>query len=429
LEVGSESASDPKEASRTETPGRPPVRAPADSKNRAEPADPYLGQPNGLARVKSHEVDVAVVGAGLAGTSAAAVLAGQGRRVLLLDPRAAYPDCFKAEKVEPDQAELMRELGLMDAMAPALTPIHEVLSACRTGVIERRPIEQYGTLYHDLVNGLRARLPEGLEQRPLRARGIETSPDLQRLSLEDGTEVTARLVVLACGASERLAKQLGMRREWVSRRHSLDFGFYVAPRNGAGFAFDALTYYPDGVATRLGCLSLFPVGTHMRANLFTYQDADGAWAKRFQAAPAETLLQSLPGLEEHAPGFEVTSRIEWAVIELYRVEGHVQPGVVVIGDAFQGVCPITGTGLSKVFRDVATLCLDCVPTWLESPGMGAEKVAAFYDHPRKVKTDQHSLESAFYSREIALNSSWRWRRRAALDRWSRRVASYLKLTR
>ncbi|TKB71129.1 MAG: FAD-dependent oxidoreductase, partial [Nitrospira sp.] len=40
--------------------------------------------------------DVVIVGAGLAGASAAAVLSRKGVRVMLVDSRETYPACFKA---------------------------------------------------------------------------------------------------------------------------------------------------------------------------------------------------------------------------------------------------------------------------------------------------------------------------------------------
>ncbi|MGQ0614296.1 MAG: FAD-dependent oxidoreductase [Planctomycetaceae bacterium] len=378
---------------------------------------------------KETTTDVAIVGAGLGGSTLAAALGARGVRVVLLDPRAVYPECFKAEKVEPDQAVLLRKLGLMEAMSPALTRIHEITSASRAGVFERRKIEQYGALYHDMVNQIRRHLPSSVDYRPTRAREVSASDELQQVTLEEGAVVTARLVVLANGGSKRLAKQLGLQREEISLRHSLTVGFDVARRDGAGFAFDALTYYPRGVATGIGCLSLFPVERRMRANLFTYLDPAGPWVKEFQDAPAQRLRRSLPGLDSFLGEFDVTGKVEWGRIDLYRATGHVRSGVVLIGDAFQGVCPITGTGLSKVLCDVAVLALDCLPRWLATPGMGAEKIAAFYDHPCKKEVDAHSLGSALYSKELALNPSWKWRLRAFRDRWTRRAKLYLRLTR
>ncbi len=382
-----------------------------------------------MVNAKETTADVAIVGGGLAGSCLAAALGARGVRVLLLDPRRIYPDCFKAEKVEPDQAALLRELGLLEALAPSLTRIHEVVSAGRSGVFERRKIEQYGALYQDMVNEIRENLPASVDYRPLRGRELSASPEIQRITLEDGTTATVRLLVLASGTSERLAEQIGLQRDWISKGHSLAFGFDVACGNGERFGFDACTYYPEGVASRISYLSLFPIGNRTRANLFTYLEPACAWAKEFQNAPVATLNRSLPGLDGCLGAFTIPSKIEWGRIDLYRVTGHIRPGVVLIGDAFQGVCPITGTGLTKVLSDVATLALDCVPGWLATPGMGAEKIAEYYDHPRKLRADAHSLRAALYSKNLAINPSLKWRLRASLHRWTRRVRSYFRLTR
>lgn len=72
----------------------------------------------------STDADVVIVGAGLAGASAATVLARKGVRVMLIDSRQTYPACFKAEKIEPDQAELFRKFGLIDRGTSALRKSH-----------------------------------------------------------------------------------------------------------------------------------------------------------------------------------------------------------------------------------------------------------------------------------------------------------------
>jgi hypothetical protein len=73
------------------------------------------------------------------------------------------------------------------------------------------------------------------------------------------------------------------------------------------------------------------------------------------------------------------------------------------------VCPTSGLGVTKVLNDVDLLCSELVPAWLATPGMGVEKVAAFYDHPRKRSVDQRSLESAQYRRHVSTDTSLRWR--------------------
>jgi 2-polyprenyl-6-methoxyphenol hydroxylase-like FAD-dependent oxidoreductase len=69
--------------------------------------------------------DVLIVGAGLAGAAAAAVLGRLGLRVALVDPRLVSPPVFKAEKIEPDQADLLRCLGLMEQVERRAAPILE----------------------------------------------------------------------------------------------------------------------------------------------------------------------------------------------------------------------------------------------------------------------------------------------------------------
>ena len=72
---------------------------------------------------------------------------------------------------------------------------------------------------------------------------------------------------------------------------------------------------------------------------------------------------------------------------LYVRTGYRQPGVVLVGDAFATTCPVTGTGTDKVFTDVAQLCNVHIPAWLATEGMGADKIAAFYDDPVKQACD------------------------------------------
>ena len=80
---------------------------------------------------------------------------------------------------------------------------------------------------------------------------------------------------------------------------------------------------------------------------------------------------------------------------------HVQPGLVLVGDAFATSCPAAGTGCNKVFTDVERLCGTYVPRWLATPGMGAEKIAAFYEDAAKVAADAQSQDKAYRLRALS----------------------------
>src|ERR1700687_2256752 len=93
--------------------------------------------------------EIIVVGAGLAGATAAAVLGQQGRRVILVDPRPSCPPVFKAEKLEPDQVQILRQLGLLKhlLLSPGARRIQEVRVGYNGRLFKIEPIEQYGVSF------------------------------------------------------------------------------------------------------------------------------------------------------------------------------------------------------------------------------------------------------------------------------------------
>ncbi|RVB93165.1 FAD-dependent oxidoreductase, partial [Mesorhizobium sp. M7A.F.Ca.CA.002.04.1.1] len=58
------------------------------------------------------QVDVAIVGAGMAGTTLAILLGRAGRKVALIDPHRVHHEEFRAEKIGMDQMLLFEKLGL-----------------------------------------------------------------------------------------------------------------------------------------------------------------------------------------------------------------------------------------------------------------------------------------------------------------------------
>ena len=52
------------------------------------------------------QTDIAIVGGGLAGSTAAAMLGRAGIRAVLIDPHPAYPPDFRCEKLDASQVAL-----------------------------------------------------------------------------------------------------------------------------------------------------------------------------------------------------------------------------------------------------------------------------------------------------------------------------------
>jgi 2-polyprenyl-6-methoxyphenol hydroxylase-like FAD-dependent oxidoreductase len=244
---------------------------------------------------------------------------------------------------------------------------------------------------------------------------ISTGTERQTMVLSNGEKIGARLVVLATGLNNALRRMLGISRVELSACHSISVGFDVAPAAGGRFEFPSLTYYPERAAERISYLTLFPIGAAMRANLFLYREARDPWLKRLRETPRDTLCAAMPGLHKFMGDFEVTGDINVRPVDLTAVKGHRQAGVVLLGDAFATSCPAAGTGVNKVFTDVERLCNTHVPRWFATPGMGAEKIAAFYDDPVKQVCDAESAARAFYVRSLAIDAGILWQAR----RWGK----------
>ncbi len=352
--------------------------------------------------------EIIIVGAGAAGVTAAAILGQRGHRVLLLDANAKCPPVFKAEKIEGAQLQLLRKFGLVEQLLPFCSRISEVHAAFDGRIFKSTPYEQLGLSYSAFVDTLRDRLPANVQFRVARVQAINPSPYTPSVQLDTGEHIAARLVIFACGGSQTLQGNLGLTRQVIQKEQCVALGFNIAPHNSRSFPFQAVTYYPTTTADRIDYLTLFKVPRAMRANLFLFRSISDPWVREFIQQPRLLLERCLPKLPHVIGEYGVSGRIEAARIDLYRTDGDPRPGVVMIGDALQNVCPSTGLGLNKVFTDIDVLA-ECIPPWFENHAIDTAQLAQFYQHPRKLAADSNALASALYHRSAATDSSPRWR--------------------
>lgn len=364
--------------------------------------------------------DIAIVGGGLAGSMAAAMLGKAGIDAVLIDPHPVYPPDFRCEKLDGAQVELLKKTGLADGVLRAATHDRECWIARFGHVVDRRPGDQHGIYYAPLVNTIRGLIPPQAPTIHAKATAIAISDDRQTVTLSDGESVSARLVVLANGLNIGLRDRLGLGRKILSECHSISIGFDVRPAGRPAFPFPALTYYAERTSDRTALITFFPIGATMRANLFVYRDMRDPWLKQFRAAPQETLFALMPNLRRLMGDFEVTDFVKIRPVDLYATHGHEQPGLVLVGDAFSTSCPAAGTGARKAINDVERLCNVYIPRWLATPGMAAGKIAEFYNDPVKRECDDFCLDKAYRLRAFSLDASPTWR----LRRWGRFVAHY-----
>lgn len=370
--------------------------------------DRAVTEPGGIAGTATIVADIAIVGGGLAGSLAAAVLARAGHRVALVDKRAVHPDEFRVEKIGGQQLEMFRKLGFLEALENVACRYDRVLNIRQGKVVDVSVGQAYGFSYANLVAMARSRLPDRSSLIVDEVSAISCSDDVQHIELASGKRLDARLVVLATGMASALGYKLGIRRRVLAERHSVSFGFTIAREDGAPFDFEALTCYGERTADGIDYLSLFPVPSGMRANLFMFRDLTDPIMRELRREPEATVLRLLPGLWPYLGDFRVTDKVQNWVMDLTVVEGHLQPGIVLIGDAFQTNCPAAGTGVARLLVDVDRLCTEYAPRWLASAGMGTEKISQFYSDPDKVAADQRSLKMAHFRQALTSRSDIGW---------------------
>lgn len=372
-----------------------------------------------------HQTDVAIIGAGVAGALAAAMLGRQGTSTCLIDPIHPFGPDFRCEKLEHAHIEALNRAGLVDEILSCGERYDRIWIARQGYLVEKRPMLEYGIEYSALVNRLRALVTGDVKFLQDKVVAADLSGERPVLSLASGETVRARLVIGSSGLSNDLLANLGMTRRIVSRNHSVSIGFDLAPADRSAFGFDALTYFGEHPRYRVAYFTLFPMDHHVRANLFVYRDLNDPWIKAFRADPVAAIHAVLPRLRLLTGDFEIVGTPRVRPVDLVNTEGLDKPGVVMLGDAFSTACPVSGTGASKALVDAERLCNAYVAQWLGTSGaITAEQIAAFYRDPEKCASDAHSREVSLFAKRLALEPGLAW----SAYRWARFAGSVARNT-
>jgi 2-polyprenyl-6-methoxyphenol hydroxylase-like FAD-dependent oxidoreductase len=353
--------------------------------------------------------DVAIIGGGLAGATAAAMLGRAGVDAVLIDPHAEQRPEFRCEKLDESQLALLRLAGLADDVLPHTSGNRQVWVVRYGRLVDRKPSGPAGIMYHDLVNAVRQQIPTSVPHIATKVASIATEAGRPLVTLATGEAISPKLAVLATGLNPGLRDVLGISRETLSPCHSISIGFDMKPDDGLQFAFPALTVFPERPGQAMAYISIFPVRGGMRANLFVYWGMDDARLRKFRHQPKEALLDLIPTLARFTGPFTIEGRVSIRPVDLVQVGAPQRPGVVLVGDAYSTSCPAAGTGANKVLTDVQRLCSTYIPSWLGTGQIGAADVASFYADPVKVACEAESLQKALWLRRISTGTSLGWR--------------------
>jgi|KBSSwiStaDraftv2_1062776.scaffolds.fasta_scaffold01911_12 geranylgeranyl reductase family protein len=312
--------------------------------------------------------DVAVVGAGPAGSSAAYHLASRGHRVLLLE-KAAFPrDKACGDGLTAQSLQLLAQMGLSDKLASALkiaglrviTERGERVLRCGPGDADRpgyaavlpriqldhlvcqAAVDQGATLWE------RSRVA-GFLTRDERVAGVRV------LCSDREVEVSARYVVLADGGSSPLARQLGL--GGVDRATSgYAVSGYFTGLTGIEplFEIHAPATDPETGRPIAGYGWVFPTGAgsaNIGVGYFQSQQGDQRLNLR---QIADHFVADLRARDSRFSQMRQTSSLRGGPLRCgLDPDRCTRPGVVLVGDAAGLVDPLTGEGIDTALTSGA----------------------------------------------------------------------------
>ena len=368
-----------------------------------------------LKNIETIQTDVAIVGGGIAGSTAAVLLQNAGIKAVLIDPHAVLPKDFRCEKFNRDQMEMLERIGIADNIYSACTPIEDIWIARQGKLVNKMHYPHYGFSYETAINSIREYL-EGTEKLVLgKVKTIHSCETGNRLILADGNQVEAKLVVMANGLNPGLRKQLDISQTMLSKQHEMAIGFDIMPVEGNEFEFDSFTFWPEKASEKLAYFTAFKSGNSYRVNTFGYWEKDDVFMTDIKQNPEQALTRLMPSLEKLIGKFKVDGRVHVRPVDLYQNHPEKCDGIVFVGDAYSTSCPGAGTGTSKAVTDVEILCSKYIPQWLDQNKFDAKALSEFYQDEAKRQSDASSLSEAYFLKSLSLEKSLIWGAR----RWMR----------
>ncbi|WP_306714922.1 UbiH/UbiF family hydroxylase [Burkholderia dolosa] len=307
-----------------------------------------------------HTFDVAVVGGGLVGKTAALALTQSGYKTALLaqpgTPRPAdLPFDTRVYALSSSSQALLERLRVWQALDPRrLAPVYDMrvygdahaelhFSAYQASVPQLAWIAESSLIETSLDIALR--FQPNLTWFDARAQGFDVRDDAATLTLSSGQVLDADLIVGADGAHSWVRSQMGAR---IERRDYRQTGIVANFKASLPHRETAYQWFRDG---EIVALLPLPDG-----HVSLVWSAHTAHADELLALDPARLAAEVERVSHGQLGaLECVTPAAGFPLALQTVDKLIAPRVALVGDAAHLIHPLAGQGMNLGLRDVAAL--------------------------------------------------------------------------
>ena len=375
------------------------------------------------------QADLIIVGAGMVGSALALALQDQGLEILLVDggplsvkpfdPQAAFEPRVSALSVASQR--ILDRLGVWDGIAARRAcPYGEmqVWDGSGTGQIHFSAASVHAeSLGHIVENRVvQDALLERLHDSPIgllpgaRLEQLRRSGDGWLLSLSDGRELRAPLLIAADGANSAVRRLTGCAtREWDYLHHAI----VTSVRCSKPHQATALQRFTDD-----GPLAFLPLagpaGEHWCSIVWSVTPTE---AERLMALDDAGFRRALGFAFEHRLGDILQADPRLCIpLRQRHAKRYVEDGLALIGDAAHSIHPLAGQGVNLGFLDVAVLAEVLLHAAQRGERLSDVKVLSRYErrrmpHNLAMMAAMEGFERLFQADPLPL----RWLRNSGLN--------------
>ncbi len=353
--------------------------------------------------------DVAIIGGGPAGSTAAGLLAQAGRRVIVLE-REKFPRFHIGESLLPYSMPVFDRLGVRAALDRTAQPKYgaEIITACGTRHLRFHFRNGFRLQHHRSYQVERATFDKllldnaaahGAEVREeTTVAGVDFDDDgvTVRLAGRDGGSVRARYVIDASGRNTVIGQQQRLKKNYPGLNKFAVFAHYDNVRREPGDDGCTLTRM---IRSKDRWFWVIPLSdTKTSIGLVT----DTATFKAMKLSPEEALESSFdaqPHFREILDGATRVTPVYSTGDYSYRNTRLVGSRWMLAGDAAGFIDPVFSTG---VFLAIASgeQCADAIHATLAKPARGPKLFAAYEKRLNRVMDLYLRFVTSWYQHEF-----------------------------